>query len=701
MATIRTALQIQDGMTPAFRSITNALNITISSFESMQRASGRAMNTSNISAARAELSKAELALNGVEQNIRDASAAQQQLNGQMRQGKDAAGGLAGKVKEIALGLAAAVGLISIIALSDTVAQTTARLDLMNDGLQTTEQLQQLIFESAQRSRGAYQTTADAVSKLGMQAKDAFSSTAEIVAFAEQLNKTFVIAGTSTIGVESAMLQLTQAMAAGKLQGEELNAILDNAQPIVANIAKYLGVPVGHIKQMASDGLITSNIIKNAMFAAADETNRKFESMPKTFGQIWTAIKNQALKAFQPILQQLNAVANSKGFEAIVNGIIGALVVLAGIAEKVFNEVAYMAGLISDNWSFIEPVIWAVVAAYLAYNAVSLITNGIIAAQSIITGIKATMTAAAAGATFMATVAQHGLNAALYACPITWIIAAIIALIAIFYLVIAAMNKWAGTSLSATGIIVGAMYVAGAIIGNIFIALHNTAVDVFSLIWNYIASFAEFFANVFNDPVGSIVRLFANMADTVLSILSTIAKAIDTLFGSKLSAAVEGWRNTLKGAVTANFGDAAIKVQRADPNALRLERIDYGQAWQSGYKMGEGIGNFNISKLGKTGTPGIGSGIDLSQFGNAASDLAETADNTGKIKDSIDITEEDLKYLRDIAEQEVINRFTTAEIKIDMKNDNYINNNMDIDGVVSHLETKLAESMQIAAEGVHK
>ena len=576
MATIRTALQIQDGMTPAFRSITNALNITISSFESMQRASGRAMNTSNISAARAELSKAELALNGVEQNIRDASAAQQQLNGQMQQGKDAAGGLAGKVKEIALGLAAAVGLTSIIALSDTVAQTTARLDLMNDGLQTTAQLQQMIFQSAQRSRGSYIETAQAVAKLGILAKDAFSSNAEIVAFAEQMNKQFTIGGASVREQAAGMYQLTQAMAAGKLQGDEFRSIIENAPLLAKAIAEYTGKSMGELREMSSEGEITADIIKKAMFAAADETNARFAKMPKTFAQVWTSIKNQALMAFQSVLQQLNNIANSKGFESMVNGIIGGLVILSTVVAKVFNEVAYMAGLISDNWSFIEPVIWAVVAAYLAYNAVSLITNGIIAAQSIITGIKSTMTAAAAGATFMATVAQHGLNAALYACPITWIIAAIIALIAIFYLVIAAMNKWAGTSLSATGIIVGAMYVAGAIIGNIFIALYNTAVDVFSLIWNYIASFAEFFANVFNDPVGSIVRLFANMADTVLSILSTIAKAIDTLFGSKLSAAVEGWRNTLKGAVTANFGDAAIKVQRADPNALRLERIDYAK-----------------------------------------------------------------------------------------------------------------------------
>lgn len=696
MATIRTAIQLQDGVTPVIRSMHNAMQLCIGSFESMQRASSNSVNTASLSAARAELNKASIAMDAVEQNINAASTAQQKLNGQMRQGKDTVEGFAGKVRNMAAGIATAVGLTKIIGLSDSVAQTTARLDLMNDGLQTTAQLQQVIFESAQRSRSVYSDTANSVAKLGILAKSAFSSNAEIVAFAEQMNKQFTIGGASIQEQTAGMYQLTQAMASGRLQGDEFRSIIENAPMLAQAIAQYTGKSMAELREMSAEGQITANIIKNAMFAAADETNRKFASMPKTFGQIATGVKNQALMMFQPVLQQINMVANSKGFETLVNGLIGGLVILAAVAASVFNEVVYYGGLIADNWSLIAPAIWGTVAAYAAYNAEMLIAAVRTGAAVVAKIAHAAVSAAETMAIIALIAAQEGLNAALYACPLSWILMAVVALIAVFYLAIAAMNKWAGTSLSATGIIVGAIYVAGAVIGNIFIALYNTVIDIFAVMWNHIASFAEFFANVFNDPVGSIVRLFGNMADTVLSILSTIARAIDTLFGSKLSAAVEGWRSTLKGAVNAQFGEAAIKVQRVDPNALRLDRINYGNAWQSGYKMGEGIGNFN---LGKLGLPGQGSGVDLSQFNN---NVAEIADNTGKIKDSLEITEEDLKYLRDIAEQEVINRFTTAEIKIDMGGiNNNVSSNMDLDGIVTHLTTTLEEAMQIAAEGVHK
>lgn len=688
----------------------------------MQRASSNSINTTNFSAARAELAKASAAMDAVEQNINGASSAQQRFNDQVRQSQSVAEGLAGKFKSIVGVIATLTGAQQAIALSDTVAQTTARLDLMNDGLQTTEQLQRLIFESAQRSRGVYQTTADAVGKLGMQAKDAFSSTAEIVAFAEQLNKTFVIAGTSTVGVESAMLQLTQAMAAGKLQGEELNAILDNAQPIVANIAKYMGVPVGQIKQMASEGMITADIIKKAMFAAADETNRKFESMPKTFGQVWTSIKNQALMAFQPVLQQLNGVANSKGFESMVNGIIGGLGILAAVATTVFNEVVYYGGLIVNNWSLIAPVVWGAVAAYAAYNAEMLIAavrTGMAMAAKI---AHAAASAAETMAIIALIAAQEGLNAALYACPLSWILMAVVALIAVFYLAIAAMNKWAGTSLSATGIVVGCFYWLAASVYN-----------GFAYMWNIVAAFVEFFVNVFKHPIYSVQMLFVNLATNVLDSLVAMTQGFDEFATNMansivdaINIAIGAWNSFVdvlsragiaeklgiskgnkiehRASITSTMMMGARNMLQnigAAPNdywkASRMNNINMGDAWKSGYKMGEGIGNFN---LGALGLPGQGSGIGQSQFNNAAN-IADTAANTGKMKDSLDITEEDLKYLRDIAEQEVINRFTTAEIKIDMTNHNNINNSTDLDSIVSHLETKLEESMQIAAEGVHK
>lgn len=692
MATIRTAIQLQDGMTSVVRSMNNALNICISSFEAMQNASSHAVNTANISAARAELSKASIAMNTVEQEIREADAAQKQLNNDLRQGQAAATGLAGSLKNAAMAIVTAVGINKIINLSDTVAQTTARLELMNDKQQTTVELQEKIFQSAERARGVYQSTADAVSKLGMQAAQAFSSNDELIAFTEQLNKTFVIAGASAVGVDSVMLQLTQSMAAGKLQGEELNAVLDNAQPIVANIQRYLqnvqGFPkstTDNIKQLASDGVITAQIIKNAMFYAADETNAKFAAMPKTFGQVWNSVENRTLKAFQPVLQMINAVANSKGFEAMVTGGINAIVTLGNIAAKTFNEIAYVSGVVANNWSMLAPVVWGIVAAYAVYNGVAIVTNGILGAQALIAGTAALKTQAQAaalmmqsGAAFSATVAQYGLNAALYACPVTWIVAAIIVIIAVFYLAIAAVNRFAGTSLSATGIIMGSFYALGNFIMNIIIFLINSWI-----------SFAEFFINVFDNPLYSTKQLFVSWGNGILDIVSTIASAIDKVFGTNMKNAVTSLKNQMTGWV--GEMPSSYKIL----GKLQMANLD--EAYKKGYDIGNQFANrFDLSKMSN---PAFDLGLDLSKFGN---DMASTAANTGKMKDSLDISEEDLKYMRDVAEQEVINRYTTAQIKVEMGGvHNSVSSNVDLDGMMTYFKDALVETMQTAAEGVHE
>ncbi|WP_312340263.1 tape measure protein [Anaerospora hongkongensis] len=692
MATIRTAIQLQDGMTSVVRSMNNALNICISSFEAMQNASNHAVNTANISAARAELSKASIAMNTVEQEIREADAAQKQLNNDLHQGQAAATGLASSLKNAAMAIVTAVGANKVINLSDTVAQTTARLDLMNDKQQTTVELQEKIFQSAERARGVYQSTADAVSKLGMQAAQAFSSNDELIAFTEQLNKTFVIAGASAVGVDSVMLQLTQSMAAGKLQGEELNAVLDNAQPIVANIQRYLqnvqGFPkstTDNIKQLASDGVITAQIIKNAMFYAAEETNAKFAAMPKTFGQVWNSVENRTLKAFQPVLQMINTVANSKGFESMVTGGINAIATLGNVAAKTFNEIAYVSGVVANNWSILAPAVLGITAAYLAYKSAVIgvavvegVSNGLKLAGAFASFAQASALGTTASATAVATVAQWGLNAAILACPVTWIVAAIIVIIAVFYLAIAAVNRFAGTSLSATGIIMGSFYALGNFIMNIIIFLINSWI-----------SFAEFFINVFDNPLYSTKQLFVSWGNGILDIVSTIASAIDKVFGTNMKNAVTSLKSQMAGWV----GEMPSNYKVLG----KLQMTNLDEAYKSAYDVGNQFANrFDLSKMSNSG---FDLGLDLSKFGN---DMASTAANTGKMKDSLDISEEDLKYMRDVAEQEVINRFTTAEIKVDMGGiHNSVSSNNDLDGMMIYLKDTLIETMQTAAEGVHE
>lgn len=679
----------------------------------------RAMERMDVSAANEAYLRLSSTVSNTERYIRDNTDEQGRFNRAIDEGTQGASDLMNMIKGAVAAYASVQTIGKVMDLSDQLTSTTARINLMNDGLQSTQDLQNMIYLSAERSRGAYQTTADAVSKLGLMAGDAFSSSEEIIAFTEQLNKQFTIAGTEAAGIDAAMLQLTQAMGSGVLRGEEYNSILEQAPNIIQAIADYMEVPKGQLKDMAAEGEITAEIVKNAMFAAADETNAKFEAMPKTFSQIWTSFQNTALMAFQPVLQRLNDVANSEAFQTFINGAIEALSMVAGIVVEIFNLIASVGTMIADNWSWLSPIIYGVAAALLVYYGRLMLVRGaelalaaVQGAVAVAKGILAAATMLVTGATWAQTTAQYGLNAAMYACPIVWIIILIIALIALFYAAVAAVNKFAGTSVSATGIICGVFMVAAAFIGNLFVALINFVIDIFVVLWNFIAAFANFFGNVFNDPVGAIARLFFDLVDTVLSLLQSLASAIDTIFGSNLAGAVQGWRDSLGGWADSTFGQGEEIMAKLNAEDLHLDRFEYSSARDAGYSFGEGIdesiANFDPSSLFDTNVPGAGDYADLSGYGSdlgglggIGSGVDDIAGNTGAIADSMDITEEDLKYLRDIAEQEAVNRFTTAEISVDMSGmQNNISNGMDLDGVISGLTEGVNEAIDSMAEGVH-
>lgn len=681
-----------------------------------QEALNRAVENMDVEAANQAYLRLSQTVGNTERYIRDNVDEQGRFNREIEEGTNEANSLMQTIKGAVAAYATIQTLSTALNLSDQLTSTTARLNLMNDGLQTTQDLQNMIYLSAERARGSYQSTADAVSKLGLMAGDAFGSSEEIIAFMEQVNKQFTIAGTEAAGIDAAMLQLTQAMGSGVLRGEEYNSILEQAPNIIQAIADYMEVPKGQLKDMAAEGQITADIVKAAMFAAADETNTKFESMPKTFSQIWTSFQNTALMAFQPVLQRMNEIANSEAFQEFVNNAIEGLSMVAGIALEIFDLLVGVAGAVADNWSWLSPIIYGVAAALavyygwqLAVNAINAITKGIHIAMAIAQMIHAAATGALTAATAAEIAAQNGLNAALYACPIVWIIVLIIALIALFYAAVAAVNKFAGTSVSATGIICGAFMVAAAFIGNLFVTLINFVIDIFVVLWNFIAAFANFFANVFTDPVGAVARLFFDLVDTVLSLLQSLASAIDTIFGSNLAGAVQGWRDSLSGWVDDTFGKGTEVMAQLNADDMHLGRFEYGSAWDAGYSFGEGIdesiANFDPSSLFDTNVPGADDYANLGNYGSGiggiGSGVDDIAGNTGKIADSMDITEEDLKYLRDIAEQEAVNRFTTAEITIEQTNHNTVSGKMDLDGIVSGLTDAANEAVDRIAEGVHE
>lgn len=711
MATIRTAIALYDGVTSPLRNMQKAMGIVLNSFEFMQRASSNAVDVSAIQEAREELARAETAFDSIEQNIRDANDQQQRFNHSIRDGSSAADGLWQKMKGIAATVGGMIGLKQALGTSDQLTQTNARLNnalIKFDDGGSIKELEAKVMASAQRSRAYYMDTTAAVAKLGTNARDAFTNMDEVIAFSELVNKSFVIGGAGAQEQSAAMLQLTQAMASGVLRGEELNSIFENAPGIIQSIAKYLDVPIGQIRTMASEGQITADIVKNAMFEAADDIENKFSNMPKTWGQIWTGMKNKALSIFAPILNKINQIANSSKFEAVSNGVIGALAAIASVATVVLDLLINGASWVVDNWSWLSPVIYGVAAALgvyygaqLAANTVGLISKGVHIAMAGAKMIQLAATGALTAATAAQTAEQYGLNAAMYACPLVWIIILIIALVALFYAAVAAVNKFAGTSVSATGIICGAFMAALAFIGNIFIALWNVAAEVFVLIYNLVATVANFIGNVFNDPVGAVCRLFFDLADTVLGVLQALASAIDAIFGSNLAGAVQGWRDSLGGWVDETFGKGTEVMAKMSADDLKLDRFEYGAAFDLGYNFGEGIdskvsGLFDGSAMDSMGAFDIGNTLD-GIYGNTG----DTAGNTAAMSDALDITEEDLSYLRDIAEREAINRFTTAEIHVEQHNENHISKDADLDGIMDAWANDFAEKLDVSEEGVHE
>ena len=435
MATIRTAIALYDGVTAPLKSMHKAMNIVLNSFEAMQRASGNSVDTSAIREACEELARAGAAFDSIEENIRDAGNQQDRFNRRIRDGTTAADGLWGKLKGIAATVGGLAAAKKIIGISDDLASTRARLNLIVDDGGSVSELEKKIMASAQRSRSAYFDTASAIASLGANAGAAFANTDEIIAFMEQINKQFVIGGASAQGQAAAMLQLTQAMAAGALRGEELNSILENAPGIARAIESYMGIAEGSIKSYAEQGLITAEVVKNAMFAAADETNAKFESMPKTWAQIWTSMQNKALSIFNPILTKINQIANSEQFTKVTDGIINGLAGIASVATVVLDLLINVASVVVDNWSWLSPIILGVAAALGVYYGRLLLVRGaelasaaVSGAVAVAKGIMAAATMLVTGATWAQVTAQYGLNAAMYACPLVWIIILIIALV---------------------------------------------------------------------------------------------------------------------------------------------------------------------------------------------------------------------------------------------------------------------------------
>lgn len=707
---------LNDGISGVLRKINTALNTTLNAFEQVQRASGRAVDTAQIQAARAALVEANREVDDMAEGYRRAAQQEEVLNKGLRNGTSAADGLLGKVKGIVATLAAGAGAKALLGLSDKLTSTTARLSFLVDDGGSVDELEQKIMASAQRSRAAYLDTASAIASMGANAGRAFESNDELIAFMEQVNKQFVIGGATAEGQSAAMLQLTQAMAAGALRGEELNSILENAPGIARAIESYMGVAEGSIKSYAEEGLITADVVKNALLSVADETNAKFESMPMTWAQICTKMQNTALAAFEPVLTRLNQVANSAQFNTVIDGAINGLAMLASVTTGVLDLLINGASFVVDNWSWISPIVYGLVAAFIAYNVVALITNGINAAMALAEGVKAAALMMSTGATFAQTAAQYGLNAALAACPITWIVVAVIALVAAIYAACSAIAKFTGIANSGFGVIAGGINVVIQFFVNLGLTVANIALGI----WNALGACAQNIGIAFSNVISGVQSWFYNLLSTALTVVAGICEALNKLPFVEFDYS----------GITNAASDYASKAAEASGNIKDFvsvgdafsEGMSTFDTWQSGWvsdafnagaNWGDGVasgvsdavsGLFDMD-LGAATDYGAG-GLGTGGYGDFAMDdllgnTGQTAANTGAAADALSTSTEELEYLRDIAERDAINRFTTAEVKIDMTGmQNRIEGGADLDGVISTLTDGFTEALLTAAEGVH-
>lgn len=508
-------------------------------------------------------------------------------------------GLVSELRGLAGAYLGIQGVRALTGLSDSMTSITARLDMMNDGLQTTEELNRMIYESAQRSRGSYQQTANLVAKLGTLAGDAFSSNREIIAFAEQLNKQMALSGTTTQEAQAAMLQLTQGLASGTLRGEELNSVLEQTPMIAQSIAKYMGVNTGEMRELASEGAITAGVVKSAMFAMADEINAKFEQMPMTWGQVWTSMQNTAIQTLQPVLNAVNWLANNLP-------VIGPIV--AGLAAS------FVVFQVAAHWTQI-----AAAAAGAYHFVVNLLTIGF--------GVLRGSTAAASAAVMT-------FNSTLFASPITWIIMLVGVLIGLLYAGVAAFNKLTGSSVSATGIITGTLATLAAFVFN----------SVLVPIQRGFASFANFLGNVFDNPVASVKLLFYDMALTVLGFIQNVAQGLENLINK-----IPGVEVNLTSGIDSLYNKIAQGAQTIRSESGWKEYVkawdykDLADAFSGGYNWGSNLfsGSSQTSALDYTNTP-------------TYSQVSGIADSVKGIEKSVNMSEEDIRALVDVAERRYVN-----------------------------------------------
>lgn len=693
MATITTGIQLADNFSAPLMHIVSAVNMTISAMNDMNQSMNAGVNTASLFAARNEIAQATVAAEEFNQTMQQAGSPindnirrQEQFNQSLQNGASESSNLVSAIKRMAGAYLSIQTAGKILEMSDEITQTTSRLNMMNDGLQSTADLYNMVYVAANDARGSLGDMASVVARFGNNAKDAFSSSAEVVQFANLVQKQMTIAGASTQEAANAELQLSQALGSGVLRGDELNSIFEQAPNLIQNIADYLNVPIGKIRSMAQDGELSADVVKQAVFAATDEINANFESMPMTWGQMWTVFQNNATMAFQPVLQRLNDLANTDGFQTFTTNAINDLAVVAGVVLDIFEGIGSVGTFVSDNWQIIGPIVEGVAAALTVYYGWQLLST------------SATKAAAAA---------QWIYNAAMNANPAAIVAISIGALIVLIGIL---ANKFTGTGHIAQSVF-------GMITGGINVVIQYfknwglTVADIFIGIWNAGGACATNVEIAFHNAISHVQALWYNMLSTALTVVSGICSALNKLpfvdFDySGITGAADNYASKAAAAAgnTKDYASVPAAFSKGVKTYDTYQKGWVNDAYTAGAAWGDGVTSKIKNTLSSKATniPNANNYPNALASSNAATaaNTADTAKNTAKTANTLSASSEDLKYLRDIADREYVNKFTTAQIKVEMINHNNVNNDMDLDGMAEHLRSKIEEEMNAAAEGEH-
>lgn len=666
MATIQTTIKLNDQFTSALKNMSKALNIMVSGLDSANRKTKTAFDPKTIQGMRSAMTQANVA-------IKNMTKSQDQFNKKVQQSTSSANNLWGKLKSIAGAYAGWQTVKMAVGASDKYANNSARLGLLTSGKAETAALQQSIYEASQRSLTDYGSMTDAVAKLGITAGQAFNSNDEIVQFTELLNKQFKVAGTGAQEQAAAMYQLTQAMAAGKLQGDEFRSILENAPMLAQSIAKEMGVLPGQLREMSREGLITADVIKNALFNTAEEVNEMYKQLPMTFGGMWTQVVNKVNKGLEPLWQKLGTLWSSEKFQNFVNVLTNGFLVLGHAVVGLMDILSTVFSFIYNNW---EPIVGTLIPL-----AIAGIWKMVAAAWAMVPPL---------------------VSSAIAWLTMNWPILLVAAAIGF---VIALANHMGITFGQICGFIVGSITWAASVIWNTFVGVIQGIVRAVDSVANVIIGVVEWVLNVcnggFNSFGGMVANLIGNIIDWFLSLGKVVTTIIDAIFGTDWT----GSLNKLSDKVTSwGKNDKAITLERnvlsSAVSDLGLNRVSSKDAFNAGNNWAQGL---SLSTGGLSGTGGLGSIGNAMKNANAP--LLDTLDNidknTAATASSVSMNNEDMSYLRDLAERQAINNISNRTIKVGgITNNNNVASYLDMDKIMGKIRDFLHDEVMISSEGSH-